>query len=137
MHCPEVEILNRRDTDFVFAAGFVVLGYHGSGTWRQGKLAGEQSPAENEIAYVLRDANTSVLVDGAARVLLEVIEATLRDDPNTKIKYFKMVPEPRDNVPGWFVLEQKHHLFWKSGSYKEVEGKPIDQSHFVFCIKCL
>ena len=122
---PEIEIVSHKDEDHVFPAGFVLLGFHGAGSWRQGKTPEDQAARENEIPFVLQDANSSVILDGGLSVLGDVVETQLAKDPMATIKYFKMIPEPRDGWPGWFKLEQRHHLFWKMANYSVSEEKAI------------
>ena len=121
---PEIEILNHKDEDHVFPVGFVLLGFHGAGTWRQGKTPEDQVARENEVPFLLQDANSSVIIDGSWSVLGDAVEAQLAKDPTDTVKYFKMVPEPRDSSPGWFKLTQRHHLFWKMSNFAAAEDKP-------------
>ena len=105
----------------------MLFGFFGVGSWRHGKTPPDMVEKEGEIAYELKDANSTVINDGAMVTVGELLEKKLADNPNAVFKYFKIQPEPRDGCPGWFSLGVRNHIYWKINNYtttdKEVKPK--------------
>ena len=83
-----------------------------------------------EVAYVLKDGNTNVLLGSQLLPLYEIITSKQEEAPlQAVVKYHKMALEKREGCVGFFTLNLRQHLYWKASPLKKDEDNSVKSTH--------
>ena len=146
-------LVNRSDQPQSLEAGTIIAGWFKGKFWQHRDAAGEPSkkktkkseedgntPGDLDVSFHLEDADSLVTHEGKLSKVLDLVTKQRVKQPDCKVAYHTLKDSPKPEQPGWFALDVKFHVYFRTENIPaktadEAAGAPkVAMGHLAGCL---